>query len=167
MLDAATGLAGPFADKLVSSPRRRDLLQGRWLGHAVHPMLTDLPIGFWTSATVLDVLGGKPSRPASTLLVALGIVSAVPTAATGLAEFAPLEQREKRVAVVHAASNTVALSFFTASLSARLRGQHWKGVALGMVGGLAATAGGYLGGHLTSARKVSSRSPAFERPTIV
>ena len=45
----------------------RDLLSGTWLGHPLHPMLTDLPIGFWTSAWVLDLLGPRrhATRPGS------------------------------------------------------------------------------------------------------
>src|SRR3954449_5369192 len=40
-------------------------LRGEWLGHALHPLLTDLPLGCWLSAGVLDVLGGRGARHAS------------------------------------------------------------------------------------------------------
>lgn len=160
-LDPAVRLLDPVADALVADAGRRDALQGRWLGHALHPLLTDLPIGFWTSASVLDLLGGTTSRRAATLLTALGVLSAVPTALTGLAEYAPIEQRDKRVAVVHASANSAALLCYTASLSARLRRRHLRGVLLALAGSTVATVGGYLGGHLTEARKVGSHDPAF------
>jgi hypothetical protein len=80
---------------------------------------------------------------------------------TGLAEYAPIQQRDKRVAVVHATANTVALGCYSASLSARLRGKHLRGVAMALAGSAATMVGGYLGGHLTEARKVSSRNPEF------
>jgi uncharacterized membrane protein len=163
-LDPAVHLVDPVAGALVESPEVRDALQGRWLGHAVHPLLTDLPLGFWMSAGVLDLLGGRPSRPAATLLTALGIGSALPTALTGLAEFEPIPQRDKRVALVHASANTLALGCYTASLSARLRGRHLRGVALALAGGTAAMVGGYLGGHLTEVRKVASSNPEFDEP---
>ncbi|MGN6251693.1 MAG: DUF2231 domain-containing protein [Marmoricola sp.] len=170
-LDPAVRLLDPVADALVADPERRDVLQGRWLGHALHPLLTDLPIGFWTSASVLDLLGGKGARPAATLLTALGVAAAVPTAATGLAEYAPIEQRDKRVAVVHASANSAALLCYTASLAARLRGRHGRGVVLALAGSGVAAVGGYLGGHLTEARKVGSHDPAFDEappvPTAV
>ena len=45
----------------------KDALSGIWLGHALHPLLTDLPIGTWTSAVLLDWLGGgRAPRPPRT-----------------------------------------------------------------------------------------------------
>ncbi|MBA3309028.1 MAG: DUF2231 domain-containing protein [Nocardioidaceae bacterium] len=152
----------PAADALIASPGRRYVLHGTWLGHAVHPVLTDLPIGFWTSTNVLDLVGGRQSRPAARRLLALGVLSAVPTVATGVAEWATTGQREKRVGVVHAAANAVALGLYAASYSARSRDRHAQGVALALAGSATATVGGYLGGHLTAVRKVSSRHPGFE-----
>lgn len=147
---------------LLSSSRRRELLQGDWLGHALHPLMTDLPVGFWTSSMVLDLAGGRQMRPASQRLVGLGLASAVPTAVTGLAEWGSAGQREQRVGVVHAAANAVGVGLYAASYRARRRRQHVRGVLFGLAGGTAATVGGYLGGHLASARKVGSRHPAFE-----
>jgi uncharacterized membrane protein len=161
-LDPVVRAVRPLADALVSDPGRRDLLRGAWLGHAVHPPLTDVPIGLWTSATVLDLLGGPGAAPAAQKLVGLGILTALPTAVTGWAEWSGAEERVQRVGLVHAVSNVAALSLFTASYRARHRGQHLRGKALGLVASSALGLGGYLGGHLVSARKVSSRHPAFD-----
>ncbi len=161
-LDWPVRVVRPVAEALVSDPARRDALHGKWLGHALHPVLTDLPIGFWTSAVVLDLLGGRQSRPAAARLLGLGVVSAVPAMVTGYAEWAEAGQREKRVGVVHAASNAAALALFACSLDARRKDRHARGVLLGLAGSAAVTFGGYLGGHLTSARKVSTRHPAFD-----
>jgi uncharacterized membrane protein len=161
-LDAVVGVVRPLADALVSDARRRDLLQGRWLGHALHPLMTDLPIGFWTSATVLDLVGGEASRPAAKLLTALGVASAVPTALTGWAEFAGLgTDRDRRTASVHAIGNGVAIWCYAGSWAARRRGRWSRGVALGLAGASVASVAGFLGGHLSEGRKVSSRHPAF------
>jgi uncharacterized membrane protein len=162
VLDPLVRLYQPLSDGLLADKGRADLLRGMWLGHAVHPILTFVPLGAWTSATVLDLVGGRQSRAAAQRLVAVGILSAGPTALTGMAEFGPISARDKRVAVVHAASNTVALTLFTASWRARRRGAHAKGVALGLTAHLATGLGGYLGGHLTEARKVSSRHPSYD-----
>lgn len=151
-----------LADLLLANPSRARLLHGEWLGHAVHPLLTDLPLGAWTSATILDLLGGRRSRPAARRLVGVGILAAVPTAVTGVAEWGVTEGREKRVGVAHALSNNVALLLYVASWVARRRERHVRGALLGLTAGLAAGVGGYLGGHLTEARKVSSRHPAYE-----
>ena len=160
-LDALVRLYQPIADALVADGRRADALRGMWLGHALHPILTFVPLGSWTSATLLDLLGGKDSRQAAQRLVAFGVLGAGPAALTGLAEFAPIEQRDKRVAAVHAVSNATATTLFVASWNARRKGAHGRGVALGLLAHTATGLGGFLGGHLTEARKVSSRHPAF------
>jgi uncharacterized membrane protein len=161
-LDPVVRAVRPLAGALVADPVRRDLLRGAWLGHAVHPILTDMPIGLWTSATVLDLLGGQGARPAAQKLVGLGILTAVPTAITGWAEWSGTEERVQRVGVVHAVSNAAAIGLFAASYRARRNDQHVRGKALALVASSALGFGGYLGGHLVSARKVSSRHPAFE-----
>jgi uncharacterized membrane protein len=162
-LDVAVRRAQALASALVRSPRRRDALQGRWLGHAVHPLLTDIPIGMWTSTNVLDLVGGEHAQPAADLLLGLGVLAAVPTAVTGLAEFAPAGEREKRVALVHATTNSVALTCYASSFVARRRGNRPAGMLLALCGSAVATVGGYLGGHLTAARKVSTRHPEFDQ----
>jgi hypothetical protein len=61
----------------------RNLLSGTTLGHPAHPMATDVPIGAWSMATLLDLAGGRDTRRAADLLVATGIAAAVPAAAAG------------------------------------------------------------------------------------
>ncbi len=161
-VDGLVRLAEPLVDALLADPDRADALQGRWLGHAIHPPLTDVPIGAWTSATILDLVGGRKSQPAAKRLIGVGVLTALPTAVTGWAEWGAAGQREKRVGVVHAGSNVAALVLYSASWRARGRGKHLRGVALSLGGGLALGLGGYLGGHLVEARKVSSRHPAFD-----
>jgi uncharacterized membrane protein len=162
VLDGLARALRPVAEAVVAEPVRRDVLQGKWLGHALHPLMTDLPIGFWTSANMLDVMGGRSARPAARLLTGLGVASAVPTAVTGMAEFAGLRtQRDRRTGSLHAAGNVVALGCYTASWLARRRGRWGTGVALGLAGAGAATFSGLLGGHLAIAREVSSKNAAF------
>src|SRR4051794_31228520 len=124
----------------------RDALHGVWLGHPVHPLLTDVPIGVWTAAGVLDLLPG--TGHASTTLIATGCAAAVPTAVTGWADWSQLHPPQQRVGLVHAVSNVVGLGLYTASLGARMRGHHVRGKALAFAGLGAVMAGGYLGGHL-------------------
>lgn len=156
-LDVAARPLGKLAGLLTRPRAVRSTLQGDWLGHAVHPMLTDLPIGFWTSATVLDLAGGRDARRASQLLVALGLASAVPTAITGLAEYANAGPEERRVGLVHVVANDLALGLYASSLASRRAGRHRRGVLLALAGGLAVSVGGYLGGHLIAVRKLASR----------
>lgn len=146
-LDAAVaGLTG-FAERTAGRDASRRLLDGSWLGHALHPALTDLPIGFWTSAFVLD-LGGEQTADAADLCVALGTLSALPTVATGLVDWLGRGPGSKRVGIVHATSNIVATGLYGASWWQRRRGARARAVMLGFAGATAATIGGMLGGHL-------------------
>ena len=142
----------------------RDLLTGRWMGHAAHPLLTDLPIGFWTSATFVDLVGGRAARPVATRLLGAGNLAAVPAAVTGMAEWVAADPVSKRIGVVHANSNAVGLALYSASYVARRRGRHGWGAALALGGMAVASVAGYLGGHLAVARKVGTASSASDAP---
>ena len=139
-------------DKVADAipPQARSFLGGEWLGHPLHPMLTDLPIGFWTSSFVLDFLGLRRSRRVSAAFVGLGVASAVPTVAAGLVEYQKLDHDDpkRETAVVHAVANATGTFFYLWSFLARLRGKRGKGIFLGLLGAAAVTAGGYLGGQL-------------------
>ena len=147
----------------------KDALSGSWLGHALHPFLTDLPIGTWTSATLLDVVGGDDSAAAADRLIGAGVLASLPTAITGATEWADTQRSDenvRRLGVVHATANVVALGLFAASLLARRRGNREQGKALSLAGMGALTIGGHLGGHLTYAKGVGVDQTTFEeRPT--
>lgn len=160
-LDAGAAALEPLADALVSRPAVRRLLQGRALGHALHPLLTDVPIGAWLSATVLDLTGGEASRQAAQRLVGVGILAALPTAVTGLAEWASTDGGARRVGVAHALSSSLALALCTASWQARRRDRHTTGQQLSLAAGAVVALSGYLGGHLAVARKAGTRDPAL------
>jgi uncharacterized membrane protein len=134
------------------SPFRSDVL-----GHRLHPVLTDLPLGCWTSATILDAVGGKAGRSAATRLIALGLLAAGPTAYAGLADWSRLQGPERRLGAVHAIGNDVAIVLFAGSFLARVRGQHWRGVRLAVLGNLATAGAGHLGGVLALGRGTASR----------
>ena len=161
-LDPPSQALSEVVAKAVPPGKVKDLLSGTWLGHAVHPLLTDLPIGFWTSAWVLDLVGGKRSAPAARRLVGLGILAAVPAAATGASDWADTAGGERRVGLVHAAANTVALAAFLTSYGHRRKGHRAKGIAWGWLGAGAATFGGHLGGHLIEGLGVGVDNTAFE-----
>ncbi len=160
-LDPAADRVREAVARAIPNGPTKDLLSGTWLGHPLHPMLTDLPIGFWTSAFVLDIVGGKRSRPAAELLVGLGVLSALPTAASGAADWSDTDGRSRRVGLVHAAANTSAIALYTWSWHARRQHRHGRGVALGFLGATAATVGGFLGGHLLARRGIGVDNTAF------
>jgi uncharacterized membrane protein len=136
----------------------RDLLRGRPLGHPVHPILVQVPIGCWLSAAVLDLVPAGQRAP--TILTAVGLAGVAPAAVAGWADWADLPPEQARVGLAHALSNVVAVAFYTASLTARLRGHSTKG-RLWSLGGLTAVAvSGALGGH------VAYRQAVGAQPTI-
>jgi hypothetical protein len=113
----------------------------------------------WMSGNLLDLLGGWRARPAATALVALGTVAAVPTVASGIAEWLETSDRARRVGIAHAAINGTAALLYAASLAARLTGRHRAGVLLALAGGVSATTGGYLGSHLSLVHKAGAADP--------
>jgi nitrite reductase/ring-hydroxylating ferredoxin subunit len=142
----------------------KDALSGVPLGHAVHPLLTQVVVGAWTSATVLDVVGGRASGPAARRLIAVGMAASAPTVATGLNDWADTEATHdevRRVGAVHGALNTAALGLYAGSLAARRRGATGRGVALGFAGLAALAASGHLGGHLAYADAVGVDQTAW------
>jgi nitrite reductase/ring-hydroxylating ferredoxin subunit/uncharacterized membrane protein len=152
------------AAREASRPKRlKELLSGSWLGHPLHPVLTDVTIGSFTSAVLLDWLGGAEARPASRRLIGIGLLSVAPVAAAGASDWGDTEvasDAARRVGIVHATSNAVAASLFAASWAARRRGE--DGRALALAAATALTAGGYLGGHLSFAEGIGVDRTAFE-----
>lgn len=161
-LDRPVQALEPLIRSVFGSGPRASVLRGDWLGHAVHPLLTDVVLGTWTSATVLDIFGGRDSSAAAQKLVGTGLLAVGPTAWTGWAEWSAAPSREKRVGLVHAVTNAVAISAYAASWVARRKGRHGTGARLALAGATVSGVGAYLGGHLTEARKVASHHPAYD-----
>lgn len=165
-LEALDRVAGPLQKAVRTlvpqESELKDLLSGTWLGHPLHPPLTDVVIGAWTSALLLDLLGGEQAEQAADRLVAGGIVAAVPTAAAGLSDWAELRGGSRRIGSVHAIGNTAALILHTLSWTARRRGHRTRGVALSGLGYLIASFSAWLGGHLSFAQGVGVNQTAFE-----
>jgi nitrite reductase/ring-hydroxylating ferredoxin subunit/uncharacterized membrane protein len=155
-LQTAVGVVVPGESEI------KDLLSGTWLGHPLHPPLTDIVIGAWTSALLLDVVGGDDAESAADLLVGAGVLAALPTAAAGLSDWAELRGGTRRVGVVHAAGNATALVLHMLSWAARRRGARGRGVALSALGYAIVSFSAWLGGHLSFARGVGVNQTAFE-----
>jgi nitrite reductase/ring-hydroxylating ferredoxin subunit/uncharacterized membrane protein len=143
----------------------KDALHGRWLGHPVHPLLVAVPIGLWSGASLLDLTPGD-TRSAARRLVGAGVLSVLPTAAAGWADWSELGafQRPKRVGLVHAAANNVTALVYAASWLARRRGDESRGRGLALLGLVGLGVGGYLGGHLAYSQGVGVDRNADEPP---
>jgi uncharacterized membrane protein len=151
-LDGAGQTVGRAVRALVPDGAPKDVLSGAWLGHALHPILTDVPIGTWTSSVLLDWTGGERSRPAADRLILAGLLAAGATAATGWSDWADAEELDpaiRRSGLVHATANAMAVTLMIGSYLSRRRGARRKGKLLSLAGSAALGAGGWLGGHLT------------------
>lgn len=143
-IDRLTRVVDEASERVVT-PRLRGTLRGDWLGHALHPALTDLPLGCWIGSTVLDLTGDR--RGARRLILA-GVVAAVPTIASGLAEWRSIvDPRARRIGAVHATGATVTTALY--AMSWWKRGRHpWRAAGWSLAAGATAIATGWMGGHL-------------------
>ncbi|MDX3697239.1 Rieske (2Fe-2S) protein [Streptomyces europaeiscabiei] len=144
--------------------RGKDLLHGRWLGHPVHPLMVQVPIGTWLSAAVLDLRPGR-AREAG-LLIGVGLAAAAPAALAGAVDWAELHRRQQRTGVAHALATSTAVGLYATSLACRVKGRTEAGRVYGFLGLTAVGVGGMLGGHLAY-RQASGANHAEEVPQVV
>src|SRR5215217_5143412 len=148
-------------DKIIEPARRavnaalrpqafKDLLHGTWLGHSLHPVLVQVPVGSWVSAGVLDTV--PRLRPAATVLIGTGVAAAVPAALTGAADWSEQDTGVRRLGALHAVANVAALGLFVGSLVARSRGRQALGLVLSYSGLGIATGSASVGGHMSYAQ---------------
>ena len=100
--DTAIEPARRAVRKVLPEPVKT-LLHGSWLGHSLHPILVQVPVGSWLSAGLLDAI--PPLRPAATVLIGTGVAAAVPAALTGAADWSEQDAGVRRLGALHAAAN--------------------------------------------------------------
>lgn len=159
-LDGVAGRLAGVADRAARGAGVKSLLSGSWLGHPLHPLATDAVLGAWTMAAILDLMRGE--EDAARTLVGVGVVAAVPTAASGVSDWADTpDVRVRRMGLVHAASNAAALLLNAGSYLARRAGRHDVGARLTAASVLPLSVGGFLGAHMAYARGVGVSWTAF------
>jgi nitrite reductase/ring-hydroxylating ferredoxin subunit len=138
--------------------RAKNFLHGVWLGHPLHPVLTDVPIGAWTVTLALDAMdsiGGRArfARGADAALT-LGLVGAVGAAATGVTDWGHTDGRARRIGLMHGMLNSTAAVLYLTSLVLRRRGARAEGQGFAMLGFGVSMAAAYLGGNLVYDNRV-------------
>jgi nitrite reductase/ring-hydroxylating ferredoxin subunit/uncharacterized membrane protein len=156
--DWLTAVLGPVREQHQDRLVLELLHGGRWVGHPLHPALSDLPIGLWTSAMVLDATDrSQPPRrglDAAGILSAAGILAAGATALTGLSDWTVSDDQDRRVGLFHGLLNTVALGLQGVSLGTRMAGRRSTARAFGAASLTVTAAAAYLGGHLVFTKGV-------------
>jgi len=167
-------LGGPLQNWLLQlygqpeQPNRRikDILNGTWLGHALHPVFTDIPIGAWSGTMLLDLswLNNESAGVArgADITMALGIVGATAAAVTGVTDWSDLDGTDRRVGLMHGLLNSGILLTNIGSLALRLTGRRRAGIALSTVGYLASLFSAYLGGEMSFAKGIGVNHNAWE-----
>jgi nitrite reductase/ring-hydroxylating ferredoxin subunit/uncharacterized membrane protein len=167
-------LAAPFQSWLLQlfgqpgDPNRKikDMLNGTWLGHSLHPVLTDIPLGAWSGTMLLDVvsLNGEDEgmERASDLLLGMGLLGAAGAAVTGVTDWSDLDGTDRRVGFMHGLINGSVTLIYGASWFMRLTGKRRAGIALSTTGYLASLFSAYLGGELILAKGIGVNHVAWE-----
>jgi nitrite reductase/ring-hydroxylating ferredoxin subunit/uncharacterized membrane protein len=163
----------PVSDALQGAMRAlpkpvRNALDGTWFGAPLHPALTDVPIGSWSAAMVIDAVapatGDETIAKAADQALAVGILAAIPTALTGMNDWSYLRGDSKRVGTVHAILNSAALGLNIASMVFRLNGRRDVGRALSGLAYGGTLFSAHLGGELSFGLGVRVNRTAFESP---
>ena len=130
----------------------QDALNGVWLGHPLHPVITDIPVGAWTTALLFDIAcmssRKRKYRDAADVAVGLGLAGSALAAITGLADWKDIKGKDRRAGIVHATLNTLVASLYTGSLIARRNRARGLGQALGILGWGVMLTSAWIGGEL-------------------
>ena len=142
--------AGPVGNEA------KNAMHGVWLGHPLHPVLTDVPIGAWTTALALDcVEDGDPGmRRAATFALGVGLLGALGSAITGLTDWSETDGQSRRTGLVHGLLNIAATSLVATAYLQRRNDSHASGRACAWTGYGIAVASAYLGGDLVYGQRI-------------
>lgn len=136
----------------------KNFLHGTWLGHPLHPIITDVPVGSWSAAVVLDAMelfGQKKYKPGADAAVAIGLVGAVGAAVSGLTDWTGTTKKKRSIGLMHGIMNLSATALYATSYYIRKnKGSRKTAIGLAMLGYGITSAAAYLGGHLVYAEQV-------------
>ncbi len=137
-----------------------DFLHGTWLGHPLHPVLTDATIGAWLYSAFFDIAGlatgSKSMEDAADTLVGVGAAMAVPTAITGLTDYSRIPNHAVRHGALHGILNLTGFALYLLSFGARKRGARGLGIGLSAAGLGIATISAWIGGDMVYRQRVGT-----------
>ena len=147
----------------------KNFLHGTWLGHPLHPALTDVPLGAWTAALTLDAMetisGRKELGAGADAAIAVGLVGAAGAAVTGLTDWSETNGRARKVGLLHGLLNVGATALYATSLLLRRKDRRSAGRGFAMLGYAVSSTAAYLGGHLVFSEQIGvNHAAAQEMP---
>jgi nitrite reductase/ring-hydroxylating ferredoxin subunit/uncharacterized membrane protein len=136
--------------------RAKNAVHGVWLGHPLHPVFTDVPVGAWTTALALDAAAnGDPGmRRAATFAIGVGLAGALGAAVTGLTDWSETHGRSRRTGLIHGLLNVTATTLFATAFALRRNDSHETGRRFAWAGYAIALGAAYLGGDLVYGQRV-------------
>lgn len=142
----------------LAGPAVQDALHGTWLGHPLHPALTDVPVGAWTAAVVMDAMEDLSGRPAfgdgADAAIAIGLTGAVAAAAAGLTDWQATDGAARKTGLTHGLLNIGGALLFAGSLAMRKRNDRPAAKALSTLGFLVVMGSAWLGGKLVYSERI-------------
>ncbi|HKW21900.1 MAG TPA: DUF2231 domain-containing protein [Ktedonobacterales bacterium] len=156
-------------------PRRfKSLLHGTWLGHPLHPAITDVPIGAWLLAVIFDIVwlaspdANNWAARGAEIAVLIGILAAIAAAVTGLADWSDSYGAERTVGLYHAGLNSLALILYIVSFFLRLADSTGESVVAAILGFIAIVSvfvAAYLGGDMVFGKGTGVNHVAWQEGT--
>ena len=147
----------------------KNFLHGTWLGHPLHPALTDVPIGAWTATLALDAIesisGRREMGACADAAITVGLLGAAGAAVTGLTDWSATSGRARKIGLLHGLLNAGATALYTTSLVLRRRKRRSAGLGFAMLGYAVSNAAVYLSGHLVFGEQIGvNHAAAQEMP---
>ncbi|HUK34622.1 MAG TPA: DUF2231 domain-containing protein [Vicinamibacterales bacterium] len=136
----------------------KNAMHGVWLGHPLHPVLTDVPIGAWTTGLVLDAVGAlrrdRGIRRAADVAMVVGLAGAAGAAITGLTDWSEVDGQSRRTGLLHGLLNLTATALYVAAYALRKSGARTAGTSCAVAGYTIALGSAFLGGDLVYDQRV-------------
>lgn len=139
-----------FSNAGESGKQVKNFLNGTWLGHPLHPLLTDVPVGAWTCTLALDTMASmfddEGLQRAADVTLAVGLAGATGSAVTGWTDWTDTYGEERRVGLAHGLTMVATVLAYALSLIARLTGSRSAGILFSNTGYGLLSIGAYIGG---------------------
>src|SRR5215210_2512484 len=151
----------------------KNALHGVWLGHPLHPVFTDVPIGAWTTALALDLAAKDDPgmRRAATFAIGVGLAGALGAAVTGLTDWSETDGQSRRSGLIHGLLNVTATALFATAFAVRRKDSHNGGRTCAWTGYTIALGAAYLGGDLVYRQRIgvthADSSPPEEFTAVI